>query len=204
MAKTDTKPREQPDPNEGGSDPRVVIIPRRDEDGDTSWPYLILDKLVAAHHHHLHDARIALAWHYGWRADQDGRIQLGKARKARELEYRLHGYDFVIELNHEAWNTAEFTEAQCFALIDHELCHCSVSTDPEGTRKTDKRTGRPAWRIRKHDVEEFQEVVARHGTWKRDVEDMVRAAMDREPNLFDGDGTDGEDPEEDGDEESGG
>ena len=41
------------------------------------------------------------------------------------------------------------------------------------------------WRIRKHDLEEFREIVARHGTWKGDIEKFAEAllAKKNEPLL---------------------
>ena len=46
---------------------------------------------------------------------------------------------------------------------------------------------RPVWRVRGHDVEEFEEIVARHGVWKRDLEKFVEAIAKRKKSpLFAG------------------
>lgn len=48
-----------------------------------------------------------------------------------------------------------------------------------------KRDGRDySWCIRKHDVEEFTEVVSRHGAWKSDLKDLCDELVESEPALF--------------------
>lgn len=156
----------------------VRLIERDLEKGEIAHPYRVLDKMVDDNHGHLKSAKIALAWRYGWKTDPDGRLKLGQARKASELDREMHCYDFVILLNHEAWNAAEFSEKQMAALIDHELCHCEVAKDEQGEVKEDEQ-GRTIWRIRKHDVEEFTEIVSRHGLWKGDLEKFAKAAIEK-------------------------
>lgn len=48
------------------------------------------------------------------------------------------------------------------ALVDHELCHAGVEED--------KLTMVP------HDLEEFSEVVERHGLWRKDIQKFIEAA----------------------------
>lgn len=62
---------------------------------------------------------------------------------------------YVMELALDEWRYA--TVEQQRALVDHELCH--FAPDPESGEL----------KIRAHDVEEFIEVVARHGAWNADV-----------------------------------
>lgn len=150
--------------------------------GDTvATPYKLMEEIVEAHHPHLRDAKIAIAWRHGKKADSDGRIWLGQAKKGSDLDRALHGFDFVLLLNHEAWN-ANLSEAQMRALLDHELCHCAVVVDTNGEPKVDEK-GRTVYRLRKHDIEEFRDVVARHGLWKEDIREFVEAAIKAEPDL---------------------
>ena len=158
----------------------VELIPETDAEGVPTPAYVILRPLVEKHHRRLADAKIALAWNLAWKADKDGAVKLGKAKKATELDRLMHGYDLIVLLNRGYWGN--FSEAQRAALIDHELCHFEVVRDKAGDPKTDER-GRTCYRIRKHDVEEFQEIVARHGLWKSDLEQFVEAARDAAP-LF--------------------
>ena len=156
---------------------KVSLIAREDPTVKGS-PYKILDRLVGAHHAHLSEARIALAWHVGWNGDADGHLKVGRAKKASDLDRELHGYDFVILLNRFVWNLVEWTDVEMSALLDHELCHCSVRLDKEGEAQRDEHN-RTVWRIRKHDVEEFQEIMHRHGAWKGDLKTFIKEALRR-------------------------
>jgi len=65
------------------------------------------------------------------------------------------------------------------ALLDHELCHC-------GTSKNAK--GEPVYYLRRHDLEEFEEVVRRHGLWRAGVVNFVNASLEKEQMpLFESD-----------------
>lgn len=152
------------------------IIEREHDNGEPREVYRVLDDLIATHHTHLADAKIVLAWRFGWKPDQDGRLTLGQAKKVDDLNKDLHGYDFIILLNHEAYNAAQFTMEQQRALLDHELCHCVPALDEEGEQKTDE-DNRLVWRLRGHDIEEFQEIVGRHGCWKSELEKFAMAAL---------------------------
>lgn len=147
--------------------------------------YRLLDRLVKNHHHELSNAhaRIALAWCTSWKADVDGRVKLGMCKKASDLDRELSPFDFVILLSRQFWTNTSVTEQQKTALLDHELMHASVKADTTNRDEIahDER-GRPIFRIRKHDIEEFQDVVARHGTYKRELERFAQA-LRRAPLL---------------------
>ncbi|MEN6537360.1 MAG: putative metallopeptidase [Bryobacteraceae bacterium] len=68
---------------------------------------------------------------------------------------------FAICIHDEAW--ADLSEHHRVALMDHELCHCEVETvETEfGFKLVCKMKG--------HDVEEFYEVIERHGDWMGEV-----------------------------------
>ena len=134
----------------------------------TSHPdiYAVLDKMLRFHGE-LAEANIALAWRKGLSADKDGHLILCKCMKISDMHNEIADWDFVILLNREAWE--DFSAEQRDALMDHELCHAARAFDEEGDPKVDER-GRPVWRMRKHDIEEFQEIVSRHGCYKRDLE----------------------------------
>lgn len=165
----------------------VRLIPEF-EDGRKAKtePYRILDALIPKYHGHLQDARIAMCWRLGWSPDTDGRMKLGQCRKASDLDRELKAYDFVILLNQEVWEDEEFTAEKKKHLIDHELCHAQVALDDKGVFKRDER-GRIVYRVRGHDVEEFTEIVERHGAFvKRDLERFARAIIEKHTApLFD-------------------
>jgi hypothetical protein len=145
-------------------------------------PYRLLDG-VRVWHGDLAEARIALAWRINLNPDADGRLVLGKCQKVSDLHKELADYDFIVILNREAWD--EFSDAQRLALLDHELSHATVARDQDGQPKLDER-GRAVFRLRKHDIEEFRDVVARHGCYKEDLREFAEAVLEeRKTPLLD-------------------
>jgi hypothetical protein len=144
-------------------------------EGDSTW--LLLDK-ARMHHPHLAEAKITLAYRRDWKADKDGLRTLGKCKKVSAVEKLFHGYDFVIILNFDVWMSEVLDEKKRLAILDHELCHAQVVEDKDGATVTDHE-GRPKWRCRKHDLEEFRDIVNRHGVYKQDILDFVKEAMEK-------------------------
>jgi hypothetical protein len=99
---------------------------------------------------------------------------LGKCKKASDLDRELAPFDFVILLNRDFWLNPHVSDGQRQALLDHELMHAAVQYDENGDAKFDER-GRACYRIRKHDLEEFADIVTRHGCYKRDIENFAHA-----------------------------
>jgi Putative phage metallopeptidase len=142
--------------------------------------YALLRELVLRYHDEIADAKIALAWQTTWQPDVDGRVTLGQCKKVGDLEREvadLHAFDFVILLQQEFWQDPRVTETQRRALLDHELTHAAVKLDEAGDAVIDE-CGRVAYRVRKHDLEEFSDIAARYGCWKRDLE-VFASALDR-------------------------
>ena len=142
--------------------------------GEATEAYRILSEIRNKEHGHLSEAKIGLAYRLGWRADTDGRLTLGQCRKRGDLDRELDGFDFIILLNKEAWD--RLNEKQRRALIDHELCHAQIVMDSDGSPKINDRD-RLVTRIKKHDCEEFRDIVNRHGLWKQDLEAFATAAI---------------------------
>lgn len=155
------------------------LITPEDHHGERMYP--MLRRLVEAYHEELRDARIALAWCTSWKADVDGRVTLGKCRKASDLDREIAEYDFIILLNQAFWVSSDVTFPQREALLDHELCHATVALDPKTLEPIVDERGRTVYRIRKHDVEEFRDIVLRHGVWKQDLEDFARQLVKHLP-----------------------
>jgi hypothetical protein len=148
----------------------------RESDADKAL-YAMLSDLIEKHHEHLTNARVVLAWNLAWKPDVDGRVTLGKCRRASDLDRELAPYDFVILLRRSFFEDPDVSEAQRRALLDHELCHAEVKLDQDGEPERDSR-GRTIYRMRKHDIEEFSAIIRRHGCYKRDLEDFA-AAIER-------------------------
>lgn len=145
-----------------------------------------LDEWVQAHllnkesplfnrdHLHLASAHIGYLWAYSL-AKSKGRDLLGQAWHPNfrghtwpryRAEQQLEGWfgdvpDFVIMLDANFCEHAD--DASFCALLEHELYHCDVVRDEWGCIQYSERTGDVTYRIRPHDVEEFEGVVRRYG-----------------------------------------
>jgi len=158
--------------------PKIInfeLIPEKDGE-HVPEPYRIMREMVEKYHEDLHGAKIAMAWRKNLKADKDGHLMLGMCVKASDLQKEFAEYDFVILLNREVWLSDEFTTEKKKALVDHELCHATFAPDKDGFKKRDERE-RIVWRVRKHDIEEFFDVVRRHGCYKRDLVAFADALM---------------------------
>lgn len=127
------------------------------------------------HHDDLEGAAIGLGWVIGTRADKDGRLVLARMIRHSERIREQTGLDATIAINAEAWAT--LSDPQRLALLDHELCHLAQALDKEGDQEVDGH-GKLKWRTRRHDLEEFSEVVRRHGIWKADIAAFAQACLD--------------------------
>lgn len=133
--------------------------------------------LLESHHQDVLEARFALAWHVGWKPDDDGHLTLGQCRKSSDLEREIQdasAYDFVILLNQHFFEDALVSDTQRLAVLDHELYHAAVKLDDKDKPVIDER-GRMQYRIRKHDLEEFSAIAERYGCWKRDIETFAKS-----------------------------
>lgn len=134
-------------------------------------PAKIAKKLIPKHHKHLEDKLIV----YVFRDDmpkKNGKLVLGRAKIVSGLNAWLYNGSpepfHMIEFTEEWWKRA--SEDQREALVDHELCHLEIELTPD--EDTGELIEKP--KIRAHDVEEFTEILDRHGLWKSDVEEFVR------------------------------
>ena len=150
-------------------------------------PYELLAEIRAEQHFDTAEAKVWLVWRKGTKPNVDGKIVLGECVLITGVHRELIDYDFVIVLNKEFWEDSEFNREKKLALLDHEMCHAARAVDCDGEPMRDTKQ-RPVWRVRGHDVGEFEEIVLRHGVWKRDLERFAEAIAKRKKSpLFDGD-----------------
>jgi len=140
--------------------------------------YKMMTKIRERHHRHIRKAKIALAWKKKIKPDRDGHVLLGKCKKASDLQREISAWDFIILLNKEVWEHEKFGSKRQKALLDHELCHAAQAYDKKGKRMKNDR-GKYVFRMRHHDVEEFSEIVDRHGIWKHDLQVFADALLKR-------------------------
>ena len=137
----------------------------------------IADELIPKHHDHLVGQHIEYVFR-DKHATSNGKEVWGKARKITGLNAYLAGDTaegdevedfFVVEIAEDVWALLE--PAQRRALVDHELAHCTVDVDEvTGDIEGISLVG--------HDLEEFKAIVERHGLWRPDISDFLRAARD--------------------------
>lgn len=145
-----------------------------------SQVYDMAKGLIEKYHPHLVEAKIALLFS-DKRKSSGNRLVLGVCKRVSNDDKVLSGYDFKIILSAEDWG--ELTSKERQALLDHELSHCDVERVPmmeivNGKKKpvrdkygrklyteeiqTDDN-GKPKWKIRPHDFENFIKIQERYG-----------------------------------------
>jgi len=168
-----------PKKDKTGKKINFLLIPEQDAQGIVPEPYKILNEVRDLHHGDTKAARIALAWRLRTNADKDGHIVLGRCIKVSDLYREYADYDFIITLNKEFWEDLAVVKEQRVALVDHELCHAAPDYDSEsGEHKVDER-GRYLFRLRRHSVEEFYEIIQRNGLWKRDLQKFAEVLAEK-------------------------
>ena len=120
-------------------------------------------EIIAAHRPHLADLKIC----YMFRdeaAVSEGRVVTGMCARADDRNWTVHGNDMIIEIARDVWNEAPSDDFRR-AIMDHELGHVGVRLDSDGSLMVDGKTGRAKTFCRKHDIEEFEDVLERHGAY---------------------------------------
>jgi Putative phage metallopeptidase len=168
-----------PKKDSSGKKINFLIIPEQDAQGIAPEAYKILKEVRDRDHGDTKASRIALAWRLRLKPDPDGRLELGKCIKVSDLYREYADYDFIITLNKEVWEDERFIREKKLALLDHEMCHTAPVYDAEtGEHKADER-GRFLFRIRRHSIEEFHEIVHRHGCYKADLEAFAQIILEK-------------------------
>jgi predicted SprT family Zn-dependent metalloprotease len=144
----------------------------------------IAEELIDKYHPHLKDAKDVIGYYF-----REGSSDwAGKAKKCTAFERYVTGKMLFVFINAEAWNAMK--HEQRVALVDHELCHFSRKSfkdiDPETkewiTIYEDKNES-DSWSIREHDVEEFSDVIKRHGLWDTGIEKFAAAVREADYQM---------------------
>lgn len=134
-------------------------------------PQEIAERLIPLHHQHLIGVRVEYLFRSKARKS-NGKVKAGQCmvKRGRDAFLATPGAEtsidapdfFILEFGMDVWD--EFTDDGKVALVDHELCHARTEeTDEGGVRLT----------TRPHDVEEFGEVLRRHGLWEPQIGQML-------------------------------
>lgn len=112
-------------------------------------------------------AKIAVLWHSP-NMKKDGKLIYACIKKTDPVLELLTGYNFVLKLSEESWD--DLNEDERRALLHHELKHCAVKHNSDGTPIfqdgraipyrddrpcLDDESRRPAFRTVGHDCEIF-------------------------------------------------
>lgn len=129
----------------------------------------------------------------------DGKITCGMCYRADDRNRAVHGLDFIIEISKDIWDEA--TDQFKIALMDHELGHVGIRMQEDGTLEMDEKTLRIKTFVKKHDIEEFEEILERHGAYHKSLREFLAAfarhktASKKKGKADAGDPTDGDDAE---------
>jgi len=122
----------------------------------------LVAKVIHEYHPRLREARIGVLFR-STAGSRNGRLIIGQASTVSEKWNVVLGnvsrLDFIIWLAKDWWDDASVDQRN--ALVDHELCHCYFDE----------------WKpkILGHDIEEFAEVIERHGLWRNDLVTVASA-----------------------------
>lgn len=150
----------------------------------------VAGKLIDKYHEHLEDA-MELIGFYMRTGSADW---AGKAKKCTAFESHVTGRILFVFINAQAWR--KLNDAQKLALMDHELCHFVRASHREYDDLEQKwkeiwsnAADPDNWTIRDHDVEEFSDVIQRHGLWEQGIEQFAVAVRNApyQASLFEGD-----------------
>lgn len=161
----------------------------------------LLEEIRDEYHPHLMEARIAVLFS-DKRKVSGNMIILGCMKKVSGEDKVLSNFDFKMVLSAMDW--AELGSKQKRALIDHELSHADVErvklTEMVGGRKKpvkdehgrvvytqeikyDDDTGRPKFKTKGHDFENFAHIAKRYGVEVAEVIGGYFPAEIREPET---------------------
>ncbi|HHZ06932.1 MAG TPA: hypothetical protein GX401_09175 [Clostridiales bacterium] len=114
----------------------------------------IAEEIISEYHPHLKDIKIAYLFRSGkWKSK--GEPIMGRALVAAPMWRCASGFDLILVINEMMYKNLDRKGKK--ALLDHQLSHFSVQET--GSLVFGEKT----WAIRGHDVQEFSDVVKRHG-----------------------------------------
>lgn len=132
----------------------------------------VANKIIAQHRKDLAMLKIC----YMFRetaAISDDKTIAGMCCKVDDRNKTVHAFDFLIEIAKDVWDEA--SDEFRLALIDHELGHVGIRYNAPNEPAMDEKTGRLKTYVRRHDVEEFEDVLERHGAYHKGLRDFLDA-----------------------------
>lgn len=144
----------------------------------------IAEDIIDKYHPHLQDAKDVIGYYFR----EGSSAWAGKAKKCTAFERFVTGKMLFVFINSDAWNAMKHD--QRVALVDHELCHFSRKSIQDVDPKTgkwieiyDPADKAESWSIREHDVEEFSDIIKRHGLWDTGIEKFAAAVREADYQM---------------------
>lgn len=135
-----------------------------------------VEELVEKIHPHLRAAKIVVL-QKPKAGKRHGRVLITQTKRASEataalLKDEIGPLHYVIEIGKDAWDT--LSQERKKVVLDHALCYCAGQDPDKGT-----------WKLRGPDVEEFTQIIERHGLWTGELEIFSKEAA-KQLELLDG------------------
>jgi len=138
----------------------------------------IAERLIAKNYPHLQDSKDLINYYL-----RDAAPWYGRCHRCTGFERHITGKMFLIFIQEEAFNTWPLDRLT--ALIDHELRHIGRKQLEEVLYNAETGTVKPAgykrrtepesWFLIDHDMEEFADIIERHGLWETGVEKIAQS-----------------------------
>ena len=106
-------------------------------------------EMIKKYHVYLEEARIAFVF----RSEEqitNGRAVWAQVSKVPAKIQIYMEFDYIVWVAENIWVNLSPNKRE--ALIDHELCHMGLGSGGN-------------WKIRQHEIQEFREILERHGAW---------------------------------------
>jgi hypothetical protein len=141
----------------------------------------MVDWVIANHLPDLVEVKIGITWHNNLKPDSDGKIEIGMSRSVGDPARQRCGLDWEIVLNQEWWHHPQTSDEMRKAMLHHQMMHIGLRKDDNGDMKKDELE-RPRLYTRKHNVEEFREVIQAHGLYVDELAQtyQIMRSMDTE------------------------
>lgn len=145
--------------------------------------YDLVDDLIKQYHGDLEHAVVLLYWRSGWKPDADKIVRLAQVRLATDREKELREHDFTICLHDEFWDM--LSDEQKRAIMDSQLTRVARAEDKNGDPREDS-AGRPVWRLRRFEHEDFHATARRHNMTVADVQANIAERLGKCDDAEDG------------------
>jgi len=137
----------------------------------------IAELYIQKYHSHLIDMDVRVDYVFVSKTPKrNGKDVWGTCKKVSNLNALLAGQEspfFVITIAEPIWG--QLPQSGKEALVDHLLCHAESQYNQKEDEDPEDDVIKLS--IRPYDVEEFAQIIRRHGLWRDDVKDFVKSVQ---------------------------